>query len=406
MKMPSLPALLIKCPTMKRRSQRLRRCIFVALASALLLVVAYITSQQPLGRHSMKRFPVLYKAYRGLKSLTPEEAGSGQHRLKISLQKPAGIVADETGRTVFSDRVGYVWQIDADGTASIIAGTGVWGLATAGIEAVKADLGMPEGVCLDQNGDVLFADSDNHVVLRIDASGMLQLVAGSPERVPGYSGDGGPATKARLFSPFAVRVDSKGDIFIADTDNHRIRRIASDGTITTVAGTGEPGHTGDGGPATGARLNTPWGLFVDPEDRVVVGDSLNHVVRRISKDGIIETIAGDGKARYNGKSGPATKVSLNAPQGLYALPSGEVYVGDEHNNCIRLIDTNAQLSTVIGDGVSGRSSEGTSAVNARLNDPEEIWVNADGSLLVNDSSNQRILRVTPDRKIELFAGKE
>jgi DNA-binding beta-propeller fold protein YncE len=207
-----------------------------------------------------------------------------------------------------------------------------------------------------------------------------------------------------LFRPADLRLDAQGNLFIADVRNHRVRRVDSSGRITTVAGTGEPGFSPDGTLAVEARLDTPWGLGLDREDRLLIGDGGNHRVRRIDRDGRLVTIAGNGRRGYDGDGGPAREASLNWPEGLFVDPSGRLYIGDEWNNAIRVVDPGGTISTVIGTGAPGRALIGGVARLSPLDDPESVLATPDG-VFVADGNNGRVIRISAAGIVELVAGR-
>jgi len=337
--------------------------------------------------------------------LSPEEVGDGKHALEITLQNPSGIGMDTSGRVYIGDRGRYLWRIDSDGTAHIIAGSGKPDLMppTQMSDARKAGLGSPEGLFVDETGNLYLADKRNHVVLQLDQRGAISRIAGSG--VCGYDGDGRLALKASLNQPYDVARDSTGNLYIADFGNHRMRKVDPQGRISTVAGTGAAGYSGDGGPAVEAQLNGPYGVFVDAEDNIVIADSLNHVIRKIGADGEITTIAGTGTRGYSGDGGPAIAAAFDTPQSLFTDALGRLYVGDEHNHSIRVIDRSGTVSTLAGNGRLGESVEGTISDRAPLNDPEDILVMHDGRILIADGDNRRIRKILSNGKMYAFAGK-
>jgi sugar lactone lactonase YvrE len=274
-------------------------------------------------------------------------------------------------------------------------------VASTGGSALDASLGSPEGLAVDELGRVYLADNFNHVVVRIEADGRLTRVAGTGR--PGWSGDGGPADKAQLDQPYDVSLGHSGEVFIADFGNHRIRKVGSDGLIRTVAGTGEAGYSGDGGPATRARLNGPYGVFAEPDGGFLIGDSFNNVIRRVDDRGVIQTLAGNGRLGYSGDGGPARDAMLDAPQAT-SLNRGRIYIDDEHNHAIRVVDASGVISAFAGTGAPGFSPDGTPAAEARLNDPENLVILPDGSVLFTEAGNQRVRLIDPKGRLSTFAG--
>jgi sugar lactone lactonase YvrE len=318
-----------------------------------------------------------------------------------------GIAEDAAGAIYISDRDRFVWKVEPSGKATVIAGnglaTGPGGLPSSRTHALQVALASPEGLLVEPTGDILLADSYNNAILRIDSEGYLSRFAGNGIR--GYNGDGNRATESSLRIPHDVRIDSKGNVYIADVMNHRVRKVDREGIMTTVAGTGVVGYSGDGGPAVDAQLNTPWGILVTPDDHLLIADSENHVIRRVGSDGIIVTIAGSGELGFDGDGGPALSAKFNSPQSLALDAMGRLYIGDEHNNAIRMIEQDGRVSTLIGTQGPGFSGDGGPAHLAQIADPENILVRKDGSILITARDNSRIRLVSPDGIISTFAGK-
>ena len=339
---------------------------------------------------------------------SPSDVGSGKNAMQVIIEGPMGIGEDAQGNIFVSDREGkLVWELDKSGRAIVIAGTGrvtsPSGLPPGSSPAQNLDLAMPEGLVVDQNNDILLADSYNHVILKIDRSGNATRFAGTGER--GRGAEGVKATDSALSFPVDVRLDSKGNIFIADLRNNRIRKITRDGLITTVAGTGVAGYSGDGGPAINAQLDTPYGIFLDKNDDLLIADSNNNRIRKVTSDGIIQTVAGTGKEGFDGDGGPARAATLNSPQSLGGDPQGRIYIGDEHNNAIRILEPDGTMRTLVGSKGPGFSGDGGPASQAQIADPENIWVRRDGSILITVRDNARLRIISPDGIINTFAGK-
>ncbi len=338
--------------------------------------------------------------------LTPAHLGDGRPAADMLLCYPMGLALNGSGELLISDRGRdrrgrLVWRIDDAGNAHIVAGTGRRGVATAS-HALDLDLDRPESMAVAPDGSIFLSDGYNHVVLRIAPHGNVERFAGTGS--PGFSGDDGPAAAATLFRPADIRLDRKGNLFIADVKNNRVRRVDPSGRITTVAGNGEAGFSPDGTPASAARFDTIWGLGLDREDRLLIGDGGNHRVRRVDDDGRLLTLAGSDSRGYAGDGGPATQASLNFPEGLSVDPAGRLYISDEWNNVVRMVDTDGTISTVIGTGFPGRAALGGVARSSPLDDPESVlWTRA--GLLVADGNNGRVIRVSQDGIIELVAGR-
>jgi sugar lactone lactonase YvrE len=339
---------------------------------------------------------------------SPSDVGSGKNAMQIIIEGPMGIGEDHEGNLFVSDREGkLLWKIENSGRAVVIAGTGRItgsdGLPAGRTKAQHLDLAMPEGLVVDRDDNILLADSYNHVILKIDHEGYATRFAGSGER--GRGEEGVKATDSALNFPVDVRLDSKGNVFVADLKNHRIRKITPDGLITTVVGTGVAGYSGDGGPAIKAQLDTPYGILLDKDDNLFIADSNNNVVRRVGSDGIIHTVAGSGHEGYEGDGGPALAAKLNSPQSLGGDSNGRIYIGDEHNNAIRILEPDGTIRTLVGSKGPGFSGDGGPAAQAQIADPENIWVRKDGSVLISARDNARLRIISPDGIINTFAGR-
>lgn len=232
------------------------------------------------------------------------------------------------------------------------------------------------------------------MVSKISPSGQVTRVAGTGQR--GFSGDGGPAVEATLGHVWDVAVDAAGNILIVDADNHRIRMVDTDGLITTIAGTGESGYSGDGGPATEAQLDGPYGIALDGEGNLYFGDEPG-VVRRIDTSGVITTIAGSDRSGYAGDGGPATEARLGSPHHVEVDQDGRVYIEDTANDCIRMIDLDGTIRPIVGVCRRGRGpafgGDDGAALEARLWQPSGMVLTPDGVLYIADSGNDRVRRV-------------
>ena len=294
----------------------------------------------------------------------------------------------------------------AGGTISTLAGSGAPGYSGDGGAATSALLRHPEGVAVAPNGDVYFADTDNDVVRKVAfATGIITTVAGNG--LPGSTGDGGPATSARLKAPEDVFVAASGDLYIADTGNHEIRKVATaTGVITTVVGNGSPGSTGDLGLATAARLNSPRGITVASNGDFYIGDRSNNKIRKVTAlTGIITTYAGTGTAGYSGDGALATLARLNRPQGIHLASNGDLYIADALNSAIRKVAAvTGIITTYAGTGTAGFSGDGGAATSAQLNAPEAMHLNSVGDLYIADTVNNRIRRVSSGGTITTVAG--
>jgi sugar lactone lactonase YvrE len=248
----------------------------------------------------------------------------------------------------------------------------------------------PSGLAMDAAGNLFVAESDNRV-RRISATGIATTVAGNG--AGGFSGDSGPATTAQLQNPGGLAIDASGNLFIADTGNNRVRRVSPAGIIVTVAGTGAAGYSGDGGPAASARLSAPVGLALDASGNLLIADTGNHSVRKVSVDGMIATLAGNGVAGASGGLGPAVSAQLSSPTGLAFDSSGKLFIADSGNNRIRVVSMGT-ISTFAGNGTQGLSGDGGAALGAQFSAPRGIALDASGNLLIADTFNYRLRKVS------------
>ncbi|MFH8555951.1 RICIN domain-containing protein [Streptomyces celluloflavus] len=315
--------------------------------------------------------------------------GDNERAVSAQLNRPYGIAVDGTGTLYISDRNNHrVRKITTDGKISTVAGTGVAGSEGDDGPAVSAQLHDPREVAVDGAGAVYIADAGNHRVRKIAADGTISTIAGTGTK--GFSGDGGPATAALLDRPQGVTVDSTGVLYVSDYNNHRVRKITTDGTISTVAGTGSKGLKGDGGPAVSAQLNGPYAVAVDGAGDLYIADALNHKVRKVTADGTISTIAGTGTKGSGGDGGPAASAQLNTPSRVVVDSTGALYVADYNNHRVRKITTDGKISTVAGTGTKGSDGDGGPAASAQLNNPLGLVVDCVDALYIADVGNHRI----------------
>ncbi|MEI9908927.1 MAG: NHL repeat-containing protein [Bacteroidota bacterium] len=288
-----------------------------------------------------------------------------------------------------------------------IAGTGTVTFNGDNIAAITANINSPSGVAVDNAGNIFITEPNQNRIRKIAASnGIISIIAGTG--TPGFGGDGGPAVLATLDYPTSIATDVSGNVYFSDAYNKRIRKISSvTGTITTVAGTGNVGYSGDGGPATSAQIRIPGGLAVDNTGNIYFADSYNHCIRKISSaGGIISTIAGTGVAGYSGDNGPSLAAQLNQPAGLALDNTGNILIADNLNHCVRkiILSTN-QIITVAGTGVAGFNGDNGPAVSAWYYQPEGIACDNAGNILIADTKNNRIRRISvSDGTINTIAG--
>ncbi len=338
----------------------------------------------------------------------PTAVGDGGAAASSSLQTPSGAAVDASGNVYIADTSNHrIRRVDAvTGNISTFAGTGTVGNTGDGAAASSALLRSPRGVAADASGNVYIADTGNHRIRRVDAStGNIAAFAGTGSG--GNTGDGAAATSATLNSPSGVAVDASGNVYIADTTNNRIRRVDTAGDIAAFAGTGTAGSTGDGGAATAATLTLPSGVAADASGNVYIADTSNHRIRRVDTSGTIATFAGTGSAGSTGDGSAATAAALNFPRSAAVDASGNVYIADATNNRIRRVDTSGTISTIAGAS-AGFSGDGGAAASAALNLPFGVAVDSSGNLYVADRNNHRVRKLTrmllPDEPTEPGTG--
>ncbi|WP_405502146.1 RICIN domain-containing protein [Streptomyces niveus] len=324
-------------------------------------------------------------------------AGDEEAAVSAQLNSPCGIAVDSSGALYISDLNNHrVRMVTADGKISTIVGTGAAGYQTdqRPRSAASSLLNGPRGLAVDGKAVLCIADADNHLVRLIPPHRKAVMrVAGTG--TAGFGGDGGPGVGALLNHPMGIVVDSGNVKHVADTDNHRVRKITNTGNISTIAGTGTAGYGGDGGPALAAQLNRPHGVVLDGEGNLYVADTDNHRVRKVTADGTISTVAGTGAAGFGGDDGPATSAQLNHPSSVVVDSTGVLYVADTDNHRVRRITTDGVISTVAGSGVAGFDGDDGPAASAQLNHPLGLAVDGEDVLYVADTDNHRVRKLAP-----------
>ena len=314
----------------------------------------------------------------------------GGAAMATQLAWPRGVAVDGSGNLYIADTSnGRIRKVDSSGVITTVAGGGY---GVDGGPATAAQLDRPYGVAVDGAGNLYIADTFNHRIRKVDAAGVITTVAGIGTN--GFGGDGGAAVAAQLNQPSGVAVDGSGNLYIADYRNHRIRKVDSSGDISTVAGNGTKGHSGDGGAAVAAQLGFPWGVAVDVSGNLYIADSTNGRIRKVDAAGVISTVAGIGTHGYGGDGGAAVAAYLNNPWGVAVDVSGNLYIADTFNQRIRKVDSSGVITTVAGIGTNGFSGDGGAAVAAQLNRPQGVAVDGSGNLYIADTDNTRIRRVS------------
>jgi len=321
----------------------------------------------------------------------------------VPLALPGGVAYDSAGNLYIAATNDHVIRkVDALGTITTVAGTGDQGFAGDGGQATAALLDSPVGVAVDANKNIFIADSHNNRIREVmAATGVIQTIAGTG--AAGFGGDNGAATAALLNYPTALAMDAAGNLYIADTNNHRIRKITGT-TITTVAGNGEQIFAGDGGAATAAGLDSPNGVGVDTNNNIYIGDTHNQRVRMVTaSSGIITTIAGTGAKSYGGDGSAAASGVLARPRGVQVAANGTILIADSDNNRIRSI-TGGTIQTVAGNGVQGFAGDTAAATAANLDTPRAVTANAQSNAVLADTNNFRVRLVNGSGIIQTIAG--
>ena len=319
-------------------------------------------------------------------------SGDGGPATAALLNNPYSVALDAAGNFYISDsgndRIRQV--VAASGTIITVAGNGTYGYAGDGGAATSAELQSANGVAVDAAGNIFIADTGSNVIRKV-SGGNIATFAGNGNR---SSGDGGPATGALLGAVDEAAVDASGNLYLADSGNNKVRKVATDGTITTVAGTGTAGYAGDGAAATAAQLNSPSGVAVDSNGNVFIADTNNDVVRKVTAaTGFISTVAGNGTLGYSGNGGAATSAELQYPYGVAVDSSGDLYIADTFNAVIRKVTASGTISTVAGSNIPGYTGDGSTATLAELNYPYGVAVDSSGNLFIADTGNSAIRKV-------------
>jgi len=333
---------------------------------------------------------------------TPGFSGDGGPATLAQLQYPYGVAVDGAGNLFIADYSNNrVRKVTPDGMISTIAGNGTQGFSGDGGPATSAQLYYPDGLALDAAGNLYIADGGNYRIRKVTPAGVISTVVGNGY---GFGGDGGPATSAQLSIPASVAVDASGNLFIADAANNRIRKVTPDGVISTVAGNGTQGFGGDGGPATSAQLSNPESVAVDVAGNLFIADTGNNRIRMVTPAGVISTVAGSGSLGFGGDGGPATSAQLSGPTSVAVDAVGNLFVADYGNSRIRKVTPAGAISTVAGDGTWGYGGDGGPATSAQLMRPWGVAVDTAGDLFIADAENNRIRKVTPAGMISTLAG--
>jgi sugar lactone lactonase YvrE len=328
--------------------------------------------------------------------------GDGGPAISAELNNPLGVAIDSSGNLYIVDAGNNrIRKVNPAGVITAVAGNGTVSFSGDGIPAVNASLNFPNSVAIDSAGNLFIADTNHHRIRKVDTNGVIQTVAGNGTQ--GFGGDGGPALNAQLNSPAGVAVDGAGNLFIADTDNNRVRQVTPGGTISTVAGTGSSGFTGDGGPAAAAELFVPIDVKVDAAGNLLIADYENNRIRTVTA-GIINTVAGNDNIGFGGDGGPATAAQFDGISGIATDAAGSVFIADIYNSRVRRVTQAGIVTTIAGDGDFGYNGDGVAALFAQFSYTGDFVVDPAGNIFIADTGNNRIRKVTPAGIVTTVAG--
>lgn len=389
----------------------LKSCWFGgALRSVLTLAVLGSAS----GAYAQQRYTISTFAGTG----SPSYSGDSSAPTDAAINSPFGITIASDGSIIFADQINHCIRKISGGVITTIVGTGSAGLSSDDTTtATEATMTFPTSVAYDSSGNLFIVDTNNNTIRKVTTDSKISRVAGIGTAgyadADDYDPDGDAdsddtinsedsdytaveAPDALINYPIGIAIASDGTIYIADTKNHRIRRVDSSTTyVTTYAGTGTAGWSGDGGPAAEAKLNYPMGLALDADGNLYVCDTFNHRIRRIATDGTISTVAGRGTPGFSGDNGWATAARLFYPKGITFAPDGKLYIADTFNSRIRVIAADGIISTIAGNGRYNGNGDGGDSLSAELRFPNAVAVASDGKIYISDTQNNRIRLLTP-----------
>lgn len=352
---------------------------------ALSVCLAAVCAAQPVPAYTIA--PVIGTGEAGYE-------GDNAAAASAKLNFPMAITRSATGTLYIADAMNHrIRTVQPDGIIRSVVGTGTSGFSADSVPAASSAISSAYGVAVDSAGNLYFTDTRNNIVRKVTTAGTMTRIAGTG--LPGYRGDGEAATDAWIRTPTGIAVDSAGNVYFSDTANNRVRRIGTDGKIGTFAGTGQPSFAGDGDSAVDAALWGPTALALDSAGNLYIADSFNHAIRKVDTFGVITTVAGDGLPGFTGDGGPARSARLNTPRGVGVDASGNVWIADTFNNRIRLVSENGVIRTVAGSGLFGSFAGNIDATSAQLRYPRAALPGPNGTVYVLDSDNHRVLQLTP-----------
>ena len=327
-------------------------------------------------------------------------SGDGGSALSAALNGPVGVALDSAGNLYIADqgnqRVREV--MSSGGIISTVAGNGQATYAGDGLQATAASLYAPAGLAFDTSGNLYIADSYNNRAREMETSGVIVTAAGDG-LTSGFGGNGDPAAETPLFHPQGVAADPSGNLYIADTNHQRVIQVDPAGNVTTIAGTGTAGYNGDGSTSLLLELNGPTGLALDSGGNLYIADTLNHRVRMLTPAGVISTVAGNGTGGFSGDGSAAPAAELNLPSAVAVDSNGNIYIADSGNNRIRIVTVDGNISTIAGTGLASYNGDGGAALQIALYNPTGLALDGLGNLWVSDTGNNRVRELTPGQAV-------
>jgi sugar lactone lactonase YvrE len=341
------------------------------------------------GHAAIPLFTISTVAGTGIRGIS----GDGGQAIDALIERPTAVALDSKGNLyIANEKIPRVRMVTSKGVITTVVGTDSTEVQEGSRPANETNLSNAYGVATDLDDNLYVLSRGHSKIFKIGADGIAQHIAGTG--VTGFSGDGGHALKAQFNFPNHLVTDGAGNLFIADTANHRVRKISTNGVITTVAGTGKSGFSGDGGPAIEAELGAPVAIAIDADGNVYIAGFFNHRIRKIKTDGTIVTIAGTGVPEFNGDGKPALESQIGEPTGVAVDRSGYVYISDQVNMRVRVVTPSGIMYTVAGTGKQGNTGDGGPAVEAQISNPDIIAFGPNGSLFIPDHLNAVVRKLT------------
>ena len=320
-------------------------------------------------------------------------SGDGWMATEALISNPTAVALDRQGNLFIADVYNHrIRMVDPHGIIFTIMGTGVSDAQMGDHPAIGTNLCSAYGIATDTHDSLYVLDRMRSRIFRLEDDGTARRIIGTGEN--GFAGDDGPAMDAQLMHPNHLVVDSEGTLYIADSLNNRIRRVTPDGIITTIAGTGERAYGGDGGPGREAQFGVPAAIALDNDGNIYIADFCNHRIRRLSNDGIVTTVAGNGSPEFNGDGGRALDSQIGEPCGVAVDRDGYVYIGDQLNFRVRVVTPTGKMHTVAGTGIQGYTGDGGPAELAQISNPDIIAFDTKGNLYVPDYENAVVRKLT------------